>query len=113
MGLTPNNAQMTDMPIRSGADKGGKAWDYVCDFQRAGERLLKGNGRKLWIFQHYLCADVEYKRCLRLFKQFFNVRQDVFDQWTIEVKKSVGRELERVGLYPVDRYFNEVLTGIG
>lgn len=81
-----------------------RAAEYVADFERAGERAL---GRPMWkgrlrLFRIYFCEGVEYRRAITL----VGVPTGTFDWWTQEVKRTVGRELVRTGLFPPGRYFH-------
>lgn len=80
-----------------------RALEYVADFERAGQRALwrpewKGRMR---LFELYFCKAVEYRRAMVL----IGVPEGTFDWWTQEVKKTVGRELGRAGLFPPTAYF--------
>ncbi len=80
-----------------------RADEYVADFERIGERSLRRpewRGR-LRLFRIYFLAGVEYRRAITL----VGVAEGTFDWWTQQVKKTVGRELARAGLYPPSKYF--------
>lgn len=80
-----------------------RAAEYVADFELAGERVLRRpewKGR-LRLFKIYFCRCLEYRRAMVL----VGVPEGTFDWWLQEVKKTVGRELSRTGLYPPSRYF--------
>ena len=53
--------------------------------------------------------DTSYEGTLKLFR----IRPDVFDYWTMEIKKCVGQELARAGIYPPDRYIRKTWNGQG
>ena len=89
------------MEQSSGLAKNDVAQNFTIDFELAGERALSGQGKKLLIFRAYLCGCVGYNSCVRLLR----VRQDVFDQWTDEIRNQAGRELRRRGVWPVGKYF--------
>jgi hypothetical protein len=97
--------------LNAPASSGGYQWrpdraraaDYVADFESAGRRAL---ARPTWkgryrLFEIYFCRGIEYRRAIAL----VGVPSGTFDYWTQEVKKSVGRELDRAGVFPPGRYF--------
>jgi hypothetical protein len=100
-------AVQLDVPAASGGyqwrpDR-ARAADYVADFERAGQRVLarpnwKGRRR---LFEIYFCRGVEYRRAIAM----VGVSTGTFDWWVSEIKKTVGRELGRAGLFPPSRYF--------
>jgi hypothetical protein len=80
-----------------------RANEYLADFEMAGWRALR---RPMWagrrrLFQIYFLRGVEYRRAIAV----VGVPTGTFDYWTQQVKQSVGRELERAGLFPPSRYF--------
>ena len=79
--------------------------DYLADFELAGRRALNQPGwePRRRLFQTYYVDDVSYRGTLRLLR----IRPGVFDYWSMEIKKCVGEELDRAGIYPPDRYFRE------
>jgi hypothetical protein len=80
-----------------------RAAEYLVDFEKAGSRVLarpQWSGR-LRLFQIYFLRGVSYRRAISL----VGVAEGTFDWWTQEVKKAVGRELERSGLFPPAQYF--------
>ena len=80
-----------------------RALEFVADFENAGRRALwrpQWKGR-LRLFDVYFCRDVEYRQAI----QAVGVPEGTFDWWTQEVKKTVGGELSRLGLFPPSRYF--------
>jgi len=44
---------------------------------------------------------VEYRQAISL----VGVAEGTFDYWMAEVKRAVGREMSRTGLFPPSRYF--------
>ena len=97
-----------DVPAASGYQwrpERARAAEYVADFELAGERALdrpswKGRRR---LFVIYFLRGVEYRRAIAL----VGVPSGTFDSWTQQIKRTVGRELERLGLFPPGRYFRE------
>lgn len=80
-----------------------RAADYVADFEQAGRRALdrpswKGRQR---LFAIYFLRGVEYRRAIAQ----VGVSPGTFDWWVSEIKKIVGRELSRAGLFPPSLYF--------
>jgi len=91
--------------------KGPRMDDYVANFDLAGRRALRQPGRELKrrLFQTYYVEDTSYQGTLKLLR----IRPDVFDYWTMEIKRTVGEELARAGIYPPDRYFRKTWNGQG
>jgi hypothetical protein len=80
-----------------------RASEYVVDFERIGRQALRRpewKGR-LKLFEIYFLQGVEYRRAITL----VGVAPGTFDYWMGEVKKAVGRECSRTGLFPPSRYF--------
>lgn len=80
-----------------------RAVEYVADFEKAAARALrspewKGRRKVFWL---YFSRGIEYRRAAIL----VGVSNGTFDYWIKDVKKAVGRECVRVGLYPPARYF--------
>src|SRR5271170_6732022 len=81
-----------------------RACDYVADFERIGRHALRRpewKGR-LKLFNVYFVRGAEYGRAIRL----VGVAEGTFDYWYREVKRSIGAEFSRTGLYPPSKYFN-------
>jgi hypothetical protein len=81
----------------------GRACEYVLDFERIGRRAL---GRAEWkgrlkLFNVYFVRGAEYHRAVRL----VGVAEGTFDFWYREVKRALGTEFSRAGLFPPSRYF--------
>src|SRR6202034_3003293 len=80
-----------------------RACEYVADFQRIGRHALRRpewKGR-LKLFEIYFLGSFEYKTAIRL----LGVAEGTFDYWYREVKRALGAEFSRTGLYPPSRYF--------
>jgi hypothetical protein len=80
-----------------------RAVEYIADFERIGRRAL---GRPEWkgrlkLFEIYFLHSIEYRRAIRL----VGVAEGTFDYWMAEVKRAVGREFSRTGLFPPSHYF--------
>ena len=81
-----------------------RACEYIADFERIGRRALRRpewKGR-LKLFNMYFVRGADYRRAVRL----VGVSECTFDYWYREVKRSIGAEFSRTGLYPPSRYFN-------
>ncbi|HEX4075575.1 MAG TPA: hypothetical protein VHX49_09270 [Candidatus Acidoferrales bacterium] len=81
-----------------------RACEYVADFERIGRRALsrpEWKGR-LKLFQTYFVRGADYRQAVRL----VGVSEGTFDYWFGEVKRAVGREFSRTGLFPPSRYFD-------
>ena len=80
-----------------------RAEEYVADFEMIAERALRRpewKGR-LKLFRIYFLWGAEYRRAIAL----VGVAPGTFDWWLSEVKKTLGREFDRAGLFPPGRYF--------
>lgn len=53
------------------------------------------------MFETYFVDDVEYRRAVRQ----VGVAPGTFDYWFREVKRALGAEYSRTGLFPPARYF--------
>jgi hypothetical protein len=107
--------------------------EYVCDFERAGERALggavsaregKSNGRqaevedpdsvgarptqvrasRMVMFRVYYLGGAEYHAARR----HLGISELTWADWADEIRGLVGRELMRAGLFPPSRYFREM-----
>jgi len=81
-----------------------RACDYVTDFERIGRQSLRRpewKGR-LKLFNIYFVRGADYRRAV----QMVGVAEGTFDYWYREVKRTIGGEFSRSGLYPPARYFN-------
>jgi len=56
---------------------------------------------RLKLFRVYFLWGVEYRRAITL----VGVAPGTFDWWVGEVKKTLGREFDRAGLFPPGSYF--------
>ena len=80
-----------------------RACEYIADFERIGRHALRRpewKGR-LKLFEIYFLGSVEYRAAIRL----TGVAEGTFDYWYREVKRALGAEFSRAGLYPPARYF--------
>lgn len=80
-----------------------RACEYVADFERIGRHALRRpewKGR-LKLFETYFLEGVEYRRAISL----VGVAEGTFDYWFREVKRALGAEFLRTGLFPPSRYF--------
>lgn len=80
-----------------------RAVEYVADFEKAAARALRApewKGRRK-VFRIYFWRGIDYRRAAML----VGVSNGTFDYWIKDVKKAVGQECMRVGLYPPARYF--------
>jgi hypothetical protein len=80
-----------------------RAAEFVADYERIGRKALRRpewKGR-LKLFEIYFLHSVEYKRAISL----VGVAEGTFDYWLNEVKRALGREFARTGLFPPWRYF--------
>jgi hypothetical protein len=80
-----------------------RACEYVADFERIGRHALRRpewKGR-LKLFEIYFLHDMEYRRAISI----VGVAEGTFDYWYREVKRALGAEFSRTGLYPPAIYF--------
>jgi hypothetical protein len=75
--------------------------EYVADFARAGERALAPS--RLILFRLYYLGGCEYERA----RQRMGLSEVGWTNWTEEIRRDVGRELLRAGMFPPARYFRE------
>jgi hypothetical protein len=80
-----------------------RACEYIADFERIGRQALRRSEWKgrLKLFETYFVDGVEYRRAIGL----VGVAEGTFDYWFQEVKRAVGAEYSRTGLFPPARYF--------
>jgi hypothetical protein len=81
-----------------------RACEYVADFERIGRHALRRpewKGR-LKLFEVCFLRGTEYRRAISL----VGVAEGTFDYWYREVKRALGTEFSRTGLYPPSRYFH-------
>lgn len=86
-----------------------RASEYVTDFERIGRRALRRQEWKgrLKLFEIYFLHSVEYRRAISL----VGVAEGTFDYWMTEVKRALGREYARTGLFPPSLYFVQRRNG--
>jgi hypothetical protein len=80
-----------------------RACEYVADFERIGRHALRRpewKGR-LKLFENYFINGLEYRSAISA----VGVAEGTFDYWFREVKRAVGAEYSRTGLFPPTRYF--------
>jgi hypothetical protein len=80
-----------------------RACEYIADFERIGRRALRRpewKGR-LKLFNVYFVRGADYRRAVRL----VGVAEGTFDYWYQEVRRTLGAEFSRTGLFPPWRYF--------
>src|SRR5208282_2035063 len=80
-----------------------RACEYIADFERIGRQALRRTEWKgrLKLFNVYFVRGAEYRRAIRL----VGVAEGTFDYWYREVKRALGAEFSRTGLYPPAVYF--------
>jgi len=76
--------------------------EYVADFARAGERSLAPS--RLILFRLHYLGGCEYQ----LARQRIGLSELGWTNWTDEIRREVGRELLRTGIFPPSRYFREM-----
>lgn len=81
-----------------------RACEYIADFERIGRQALRRpewKGR-LKLFNIYFLPSIEYRRAIPL----VGVSEGIFDYWYQQVKRTLGAEFSRTGLYPPWQYFH-------
>ncbi len=78
--------------------------EYVADFALAGERALSPS--RLVLFRLHYLGGCEYQ----LARQRMGLSELGWTNWTDEIRRDVGRELLRTGIFPPSRYFREMST---
>ena len=108
--------------------------EYVCDFAQAGERALgfrsfegRSKGRqaeavdpgpvgaccptlfrasRMAMFRVYYLGGAEYQAARR----HLGISELTWADWAEEIRRLVGRELTRAGVFPPSKYFRETTT---
>jgi hypothetical protein len=129
--LAAREAIDTKIPTLNAESSGKYQWrpdrmprlaEYVCDFARAGERALgfnsfagKSKGRqaetcptlfrasRMAMFRVYYLGGADYQAARR----HLGISELTWADWAEEIRKSVGRELTRAGVFPPSKYFRE------
>ncbi len=81
-----------------------RACEYLTDFERIGRHALRRpewKGR-LKLFEIYFLEPSEYRAAIRR----LGVAEGTFDYWYREVKRVLGAEFSRTGLFPPAQYFS-------
>ncbi len=103
-------------------DRMPRLGEYVCDFARAGERALgfspfdgKSKGRqadacptlprasRMAMFRVYYLGGADYHAARR----HLGISELTWADWAEEIRRLVGRELTRAGVFPPSKYFRE------
>jgi hypothetical protein len=81
----------------------GRACEYVADFERIGRHGLRRTEWKgrLRLFEAYFLEGMDYAKA----RSTIGVAEGTFDYWYQEVKKTLGAEFSRTGLFPPHKYF--------
>jgi len=138
--LAAREAIDTRIPTLNAESSGKYEWrpdrmprlaEYVCDFARAGERVLGGSvcaagskGRqaeayptslraspsqkllrasRMAMFRVYYLGGAEYQAARR----HLGISELTWADWAEEIRRDVGRELTRSGVFPPSQYFRE------
>ena len=81
-----------------------RACEYIADFERIGRyglRRPEWKGR-LKLFEAYFLDGLDYEKA----RTAVGVAEGTFDYWFAQVKRTLGAEFSRTGLYPPSRYFS-------
>jgi hypothetical protein len=109
--------------------------EYVCDFARAGERALgfasvegkKNSNRpadsrsrgarvshtvfkasRMAMFRVYYLGGADYQAARR----HLGISERTWADWSEEIRRDVGRELTRAGVFPPSKYFRETTAKV-
>jgi hypothetical protein len=109
--------------------------EYVCDFARAGERALgfasvegkKNSNRpadsrsrgtrvshtvfkasRMAMFRVYYLGGADYQAARR----HLGISERTWADWAEEIRRDVGRELTRAGVFPPSKYFRETTAKV-
>lgn len=83
-----------------------RACEYIADFERISRHALRRpewKGR-LKLFEIYFLNTCEYRDAI----QRVGIAEGTFDYWHREVKRALGAEYSRTGLFPPAQYFSIV-----
>jgi hypothetical protein len=76
--------------------------DFVADFALAGEAALdRRQASRMILFRMFYLGGADYERARRE----LGITPDTWADWAIQIRRRVGRELVRRGVYPPGRYF--------
>jgi hypothetical protein len=100
LSLGAPGAIRTDACAKDGPGQtGNRRAEYIADFGLAARRALTHDGRRR-LFALYYLDGVPYRIAIRVLK----LKPGTFDRWCYEVRRSVGKELARAGLFPPRHY---------
>jgi len=79
--------------------------EYVADFALAGAAALDAPrwASRLVLFRIYYLAGADYHRA----RHFLGLSEYSWSQWVDQVRRTVGKELLRRGIFPPRKYFKE------
>jgi DNA-directed RNA polymerase specialized sigma24 family protein len=90
-----------DEELSGGAPVIGNArTEYIAEFALCGRHALKPWPKRYELFEVYFVRNVPYTQVLKV----LGIKAGTLDFWSQEIKKAVGRELQRRGLYPPGKY---------
>jgi len=83
-------------------DRRARLGDFVADFALAGEAALdRRQASRMIMFRMFYLGGADYERARRE----IGITPDTWADWAIQIRRRVGRELVRRGVYPPGRYF--------
>lgn len=83
-----------------------RAADFMADFACAGQAVLSPS--RLVLFRLYYLGGCEYPSA----RGQIGLSEIGWSNWTEEVRRKVGKELLRRGVFPPKRYFREPSTSV-
>lgn len=90
-------------------DRKPRPEDFLADFAIAGETALAGEGfhSRLILFRAHYVSLAPWESV----RHFLGLSEMGWVRWTEDIRKVVGSELVRRGVYPVKAYFEEMVLG--
>jgi len=87
-------------------DRKPRPQDFAADFCLAGQEALEGSElhSRLVLFNIYYAGACPYETA----RQWFRLSEMGWVRWTEEIRRIVGKELIRRGLFPPRKYFEEL-----
>jgi hypothetical protein len=79
--------------------------EYVADFALAGAAALEEPkfASRLVLFRIYHLAGADYHRA----RHFLGLSEYTWSQWVDQIRRRIGKELLRRGIFPPRKYFKE------
>jgi hypothetical protein len=83
-------------------DRRARLADYVADFALAGASALeRRQASRMIMFRMFYLGGADYEPARRA----LGISPDTWADWAVQIRRSVGKELLRRGVFPPGRYF--------